>query len=213
MVIAWLIANLHVAVFYVFIIFFLPYIAEYLIIKIREAHLVHKIYVHDLNDKIKRLSKKQGKEEKIKKLEEKLKKADETFARFNEVQDKREKNPYKIKLVRRDAAKWLILIAVLCFAMGLLTPLGDEPYTHIFKLMSGNTTASISEHQPLVLFGNNGTILVLVLILGLLMFTDTKITLKDFFMLGRTNLSYIYVKKTDVTTCYCRRYVIYEACY
>lgn len=184
MAIALLIANLHVAVFYVFFIFFLPYIAEYLIIRIREAHLIHKIYVHDLNDKIRRLSKKQGKEEKIKKLEEKLKKSDETFARFNEVQDRREKNPYKIKLVKRDAAKWLILIAVLCFAMGLLTPIGDEPYTHIFKLMAGNTTDSISEHQPLVLFGNNEAILVLVFILGILMFTDIKITLKDFFMLG-----------------------------
>ena len=64
----------------------------------------------------------------------------EKFDKFKELMNRREANPYKVKLERRDAVKWLILIALLCFLMGMLTPIGDEPYTHIFKLMSGTTT-------------------------------------------------------------------------
>jgi len=184
MVIAWLIANLHVAVFYVFFILLMPYFAEYFIVLLRNAHLGHKIRVHDIKDKIRRLSKKENKEEKIAKLQAKLEKTEERFERFIANQKKREEKPYKLKIEKRDSVKWLVLVAILCFAMGLLTPIGDEPYTHIFKLMEGNTTQSISEHQPLVLYQHQGTIIVLVMLLGLLMFTDTKITLKDGFMLA-----------------------------
>ena len=97
---------------------------------------------------------------------------------------RRKDNPYRVKLVKRDAAKWLIIVAILCFAMGLLTPLGDEPYTHIFKLMHGNTTQNISEHQPLVLKNHEGAITTIIMLTILLVFTDTKISLKDLFMIG-----------------------------
>jgi len=43
---------------------------------------------------------------------------------------------------------------------------------------------SISEHQPLVLFNDKETMTVLVLFLVILIFTDTKIKLKDFFMVA-----------------------------
>ena len=184
MLIALLIANLHAAVFYFFFILLMPYIAEYLVIKLRDSHLVYRFKIYDLKYKISSLSKKQGKEEKLAKLQEKLVETEERFIRFKEKLEKREENPYRIKLVRRNGAKWLILICILCFLMGLLTPIGDEPYTHIFKLMSGTTTQNISEHLPLTLANHMGAMTVIVMLVILLVFTDTKASIKDMCMIG-----------------------------
>ena len=184
MLIACLIANMHAAVFYFFFILMLPYIGEYILVTLRDANLFHKIKIHTLKRQINKLSGKEGKEEKLAKLQEQLAITEEKFIKYKENMEKRKENPYRIKLVRRDAAKWLILICVLCFVMGLLTPIGDEPYTHIFKLMSGNTTQNISEHQPLTLSTHKEAIVVIEIILVMLIFTDTKITLKDLFMIG-----------------------------
>ena len=181
---ACLIANMHAAVFYFFFILLMPYIGEYILCVLRDAYLFHRFSLFLQRARIKRLSKKNGKEEKVEKLKNKLEEENAKFERFKEVTQKRKDNPYKVQFVKRDAVKWLIIIAIICFAMGMLTPLGDEPYTHIFKLMHGNTTQSISEHQPLILKNHPGAITVIMMILILLMFTDTKITLKDLFMIG-----------------------------
>lgn len=162
----------------------MPYFGEYLIILIRNSHLIYKLRVLSVKKEIEKLSKKENTSEKIEKQQLKLDKIESKFAQFKQNLDRREQKPYKLKLEKRDAVKWLFLIAILCFAMGLLTPLGDEPYTHIFKLLSGTTTQSISEHQPLVLANHIGAIVVLAMLLLLIIFTDTKITLKDLFMLG-----------------------------
>lgn len=162
----------------------MPYFAEYIIILLREAHLSYKLQIKVLKRKIEKLTQKEASTEKIEKVQTKLIKIEERFAKFKENSDRRAKNPYKVKLVKRDAVKWLILAAVLCFLMGLLTPIGDEPYTHIFKLLSGNTTQSISEHQPLVLASHRGAIVIIVMLLAMFIFTDTKVSLKDLFMIG-----------------------------
>lgn len=191
----------------------MPYLAEYLIVLIRDSHLIYKARVRMTKEKIEKLSKKENKVEQIAKLNEKLAKIEENFIKYKEKSEKRLENPYKIKLVKRDAVKWLFLVIILCLAMGLLTPIGDEPYTHIFKLMSGNTTDSISEHQPLILKGHHGAIISLTLILGLIVFTDTKITLKDLFMLGRTYSNDVYDKETVLFTCFNRSILIYKISY
>lgn len=183
-VISALIANLHAAVFYVFFILLLPYIAEYIIIVIRDSCFTYKMQIKRLKTKIDKAVKKEETPEKIEKLQIKLEDVEKRYARHNENAKRREENPYRIKLVRRDAVKWIIIACLLFFAMGLLTPIGDEPYTHIFKLLSGDTTASISEHQPLVLYGNTEVTIVIVMLIGLLVFTDTKISLKDAFMIA-----------------------------
>ncbi len=184
MLIAMLIANLHAAVFYFFFILLLPYIAEYYVIKLRDAHLIYRFRLYNLKYKINSLSKKNNQEEKLVKLQEKLVIIEEKFVRLKKRLDEREEKPYRIKLVRRDAAKWLILIFVLCFLMGLITPLGDEPYTHLFKLMSGTTTQSISEHLPLTLVNHMGAMTVIVMLIIILVFTDTKASIKDLCMIG-----------------------------
>lgn len=166
----------------------MPYFGEYIVILIKDSYFTHRLKISRLKRKVKKLIEKEETEEKIENVQEKLIKEQERLIRFKENAKRREENPYKIKLVKRDSVKWLFLIAILCFAMGLLTPIGDEPYTHIFKLLSGNTTGSISEHQPLVLWGHTGAISVIVIVLAFLIFTDTKISIKDGFMLGGLTL-------------------------
>lgn len=184
MVVAGLIANLHAAVFYVFFVLMMPYFGEYIIMLLRDSHFIHKITVYNLKKKIDRTVKKEKGQEKLEGLQTKLIEAEQKFEKFKEESRRREENPYRIKLVKRNAVKWLFIVAILCFAMGLLTPLGDEPYTHIFKLLSGNTTQSIAEHQPLVLSGHVGAIIVLTMLFIFIIFTDTKVTLKDGFLLA-----------------------------
>lgn len=182
--IACLIANMHAAVFYFFFILLMPYFGEYFIIVLRDFYLSHRVSIFYLKHRIKRLSNKPGKEKKLEKLKNRLADEEVKFIKFKENMQRRKENPYKVKLVKRDAVIWLILIAIICFAMGLVTPLGDEPYTHIFKLMSGTTTQNISEHQPLTLINHNGAMVTIVMLTIILVFTDTKISLKDLFMIG-----------------------------
>lgn len=184
MLIVLLIANMHAAVFYFFFILLMPYIAEYLIIVLRNSNLIYRYRIFSLKSRIESLSKRNVKEEKIAKLQQKLIETEEKSIKSKENLKRRKENPYRVKLIKRDAAKWLILVCVICLLMGLLTPLGDEPYTHIFKLMSGTTTDNISEHQPLVLANHTGAAITAILLVIILVFTDTKISLKDLFMIG-----------------------------
>ena len=54
-------------------------------------------------------------------------------------------NPYKIRLNRNTNVKWLILIMVICIFTGLLTPLGDTPYTYLSKTMHPNNSKESKE--------------------------------------------------------------------
>ena len=189
------IANVHCAVWPFFFVIFLPYIAEYLIFTFIDANLVYKIRqrIYDLriklyNNKInneKTTIEKKGKySEKINKLMSKKEKCSQMNKKFLENRENRRKTPYKIQYERNKAAKWLILILIVCAFTGLLTPLGDTPYTYLYKTMKGNTTQSISEHLPLTLINDKEMLIVLVSVFAILIFTDTKIRLKDLFMLA-----------------------------
>lgn len=182
-VIPIIIANVHLAVWPFYFIPFLPYVAEYIIAILLDAHLVYKVDCKIRKIIINMLSKK-GNIEKVKKLEQKAKEKQEKFEEFKNRQLERRQNPYKIKIQRKDNVKWLILIMIICIFTGLLTPLGDTPYTYLVNTMKGNTTKSINEHLPMVLIESSATIAVIVIALSILIFTDTKIRLKDFFMLG-----------------------------
>lgn len=183
-IIPTIIANVHLAVWPFYFVPFLPYIAEYLIAVVLDSHLAYKIGTKYRKARINKLSKVQGNEEKIAKLEEINKTKEEKFEQYKEKQAYRRENPYKIKIIKKDNVKWLILIAVICLFTGLLTPLGDTPYTYLIKTMQGNTTQSINEHLPMILIESSYTLVILAIVLSILIFTDTKIRLKDFFMLG-----------------------------
>lgn len=179
-----IIANVHLAVWPFYFVPFLPYIAEYLIAVILDSHLIYKLKNRNIKNKIEKLSKTEGNEEKIAKLQKEYKNIEDKFEKYKQNQEYRKQYPYKIKIERKDNVKWLILIMIICLFTGLLTPLGDTPYTYLVKTMQGNTTKSINEHLPMVLIQNTNTITILAIVLSILIFTDTKIRLKDFFMLG-----------------------------
>ena len=171
-----LIANLHTATFYFYFVLYLPYIGEYVVYFLTEwdvTCLKHKL------KKLKKKNKDDNEElsKKIEKLEAKIEK------RENIKQEKRD-NPYKIKIERNKNIKFLILIMIICLFTGFLTPLGTTPYTYLPKTMQGISMKNISEHLPLVLINNVDMICILIFVIGLLMFTDTKIRLCDLFMLG-----------------------------
>ena len=192
--IALLIANLHVAVWPFFFVIFLPYIAEYIIAYIRDKHLIHKIYVGDIKSKIRKLEKsnKKDKEEKIIELKDKMNNAIDKFDKFKKKQQEVSENPYRIKIEKNDSVKWLIIVMIICIFTGLITPLGDAPYTYLVKTMQGNTTQSISEHLPIVLGNKTVELFTIVLFLVILIFTDTKIKLRDLFMVA--GLTYLTLK-------------------
>ena len=171
-----LLANLHVAVFPFYFILYLPYIAEYLI------SLIKKYIENTPKRKIKSLNKKIEKcidEKKLEKLNEKLQ---EVIKKLEK--EPKEKEVYKITITHKNTTKWLILIMIICVFVGILTPLGEVPYTYLIKTMQGNSTQNISEHLPLTLANNVKYACVLISFIAIMMFTDTKVRLCDLFMVG-----------------------------
>lgn len=190
-IISILIANLHVAVWPFYFVLYLPYVAQYMIALISTSKLGYKINKKFKESRLKSLEKAKLNKKEIKDLDEKIEKIKNKIIEIEKSHDKSEKsaekrrnNPYKIVIEKQDAVKWLILIMAICAFTGLLTPLGDTPYTYLSKTMEGNTMDNISEHQPLTLINNMEMIICIILVLGLITFTDTKIKLCDLFMLG-----------------------------
>ena len=179
-----LIANMHAAVFPFYFVLYLPYIAEYIIACISERIIYRKGEVNLIKLKIKRLSRKPENEEKVNELKEKLRKIEEQIDKVKIKRTKELQNPYKIRLVKKEAVKWLVLIFIICLFTGLLTPIGDTPYTYLFKTMQGNTTQNINEHLPMTLSSETEVISTLILFLAIMVFTKTKIRLCDLFMLS-----------------------------
>lgn len=193
-IISIIIANVHVAVWPFFFVLFMPYVAEYLIASILELNIVSRVILSFKSIKLKKLEKKLIKvknEEQKKLIEEKILNAQKDLELQQEKEEKiiksskeRREKPYKIEIKKNSAVKWLILVMIICAFTGLLTPLGDTPYTYLIKTMQGNTTNSISEHQPLTLYNNKYMMIFFTLVIGILIFTKTKITLKDLFMVA-----------------------------
>lgn len=189
-----IIANVHVAVFPFYFILYLPYIGEYMIYILSNSSIIIN------TSKIKSLHKKLKKTDDIKEIEKIKDEINKIEDRINVLTTRRERinnNPYKIKILGNDNVKLLIIIMIICLFAGLLTPLGSTPYTYLVKTMQGNTTHNINEHLPLTLVNNINFMVVLVLFIVILMFTDTKIRLSDLFMLGGLTLLTFYSKRQE----------------
>lgn len=180
--ISTLIANLHVATWPFFFVLFLPYIGEYLIAIVLDIIIYKKCKMLVIKHKMKKAQKKND-IERLKELQIKLQEQEDKNLK---IKDKRENknNSYKLVIKRKENVKFLIIIMIICAFTGLLTPLGDTPYTYLYKTMKGNTTQNISEHLPLTLINNTNAMCVLVIFLAILIFTKTKIRLSDLFMLS-----------------------------
>jgi len=187
-ILSYLIANLHCAVWPFMFILYLPYIAEYFLWVIIDADLIIKIKKLVTKIRIKLLEKKKNKKEKhLEKLEAlnlRFSKYDEEREKAIQRREKRREKPYRIQIHKNKAVLWLLLIVVFCVVVGALTPIKDAPFTYLVKTMQGNTTDSISEHLPLTLANNKGMILIVAIFLTMFIFTDTKLRLSDLFMLG-----------------------------
>lgn len=201
------IANLHCAVWPFFFVIFLPYIAEYLIFTIIDSDLIYKIRlkIYDIRIKIhKKQIEKTNDEESKKTYNAKVNKViilKENYQEKHQIllnnREEKRKNPYKIRYEKNKSIKWLIVIMIICAFTGMLTPLGDTPYTYLYKTMKGNTTKSISEHLPLTLIDNKEMLVVLAASLALLIFTDTKIRLKDLFMFAGLTLLMFMTRRQE----------------
>ena len=200
-VISTLIANLHVAVWPFIFVLFLPYIAEYILAVIAEVAIYRKINIKVLELIIKLLTKSGKYVDKKEKLEQKLQKI---ISKNEKIKIKREeelKNPYKIQFNKNKNVKWLILVMIICAFTGLLTPLGDTPYTYLYKTMQGNTTQNINEHLPMTIADETEALSAIVLVLAILTFTKTKIKLSDLFMIG--GLCYLMLASRRQITMFC----------
>ena len=199
-----IIANVHSAVWPFYFVLYLPYVVEYLIAEISSKQILKKALLKYkelqsiiYKDEIEEIgSNNEKKLEKYKnKLEKKNKEINDLKAKIEICEKRRNlrrEKPYKIKLEINKNARWLILIMIICIFTGLLTPIGDTPYTYLPKTMDGNTMDNISEHLPLTLIDDIKTLVVIVLFLLILIFTDTKIKLCDLFMLaGLTLLAFM----------------------
>ena len=177
-----LIANLHSATWPFFFVLFLPYIGEQVIAVIADTIMYEKVNIFVLKTKIKIYSK--NNPDKAEKLQLELNKRKE---RISEIKIKREesnKNPYKIFIKRNKNVKCLVLVMIICILMGFITPIGDTPFTYLYKTMQGNTTQNISEHLPMTLINYTDVLCILVVLLAILIFTKTKIKLSDLFMIA-----------------------------
>lgn len=198
------IANVHLAVWPFYFVLFLPYVVEYIIAVIADSDFIYKFSIKFNKRKAKKLSLKNGKEEKVKAVTEKIDKLQEKLENAQRTRDKRRANPYRLILKKEDAGKWLIVIMIICTFTGLLTPLGDTPYTYLIKTMQGNTMDSISEHLPLTLINAKDILVVFILFLAVLIFTDTKMKTRDFFMLaGLTLLSFMSRRQVSMFVLIC----------
>lgn len=184
-----LIANLHTATWPFFFVLFLPYIAEYLICVLSDIVLYSKISILILKYRIKFLERKNIKPDKIKKLKEIIANKQNKASKIKIKREQENTNSYKIVMKKNENVRWLIVIMILCALMGLLTPIGDTPYTYLYKTMQGNTTQNINEHLPMTLANDTNTMCILIIFLAILIFTKAKIKLSDLFMI--TGLCYL----------------------
>lgn len=90
----------------------------------------------------------------------------------------------KIMLEKNKNIKYLAIVFVISLFLGLITPIGDIPYTYFIRTLQGNTMEYIDEHKPLVLIENLFVIGYLAIMLVVMIFTKTKAKLSDYLMMA-----------------------------
>ena len=179
-----IIANVHAAVWPFYFVLYLPYIVEYILAAFSESQIYYKLVIKFNKRKLKKMTLKNKPQEKIDAMTKKIDDWQAVMEKAEMMRIKRREHPYKIILNKDNNIKYLIIIMIICIFTGFLTPIGTTPYTYLPKTMAGNTMNSISEHLPLTLINDLKTLTVIVLFLLILIFTDTKIKLRDLFMVG-----------------------------
>lgn len=100
-------------------------------------------------------------------------------------------NSFKIIIEKVSYFKELIFSFILSFLMGVFTP-SKVCYTYVFKIMLGDSQDYIIEHSPLVLIEHPAFVLGIMVLLLILIFTRSKISLKELFMIGGITLMCLF---------------------
>ena len=215
-VISILIVNMHCAIWPFFFVLFLPYLAEYFIYAYIDKqpfkNILLKIRTKKLNKYKNILSKVDNDDkekiekyrEKIKKYTEKIENTESRIKKNIKYREEKRKKPYRVKFYKNKTVMWLIVAMIICALTGLLSPIGDTPYTYLVKTLKGNTTNNISEHLPLTLINNKDLMYVFAGFILLFLFTDTKIRSKDlFFMVGLVFLTFRSRRQESMFILFC----------
>ena len=88
----------------------------------------------------------------------------------------------RIILEKNENIKLLFITMLFSILTGLITPIGNTPYTYLYKTMIGHSQQYIKEHQMLTWANSPFTIIIAFEIYFLAMFS--KIKLRDLFMVS-----------------------------
>ena len=188
-----LIANLHSAVFPFYFILFLPYLGEDIVknfIATPRIRIIHKQILEKQKQiylgKIKKFEESDVRIEeykaKIKECESKIKAANLKIDKY--LLKTKDLDNHKLRIATSENIKKLYIVFIICLFTGLLTPLKDMPYTYTYRIIKGNTTQAVSEHQPMILINEKKILISYGILLAILIFTKTKIKLRDLFFLS-----------------------------
>lgn len=185
LIIPILIANIHAAVFPFYFILYMPYIGEFFVsFFLKQGDLITKLLLKSDEIEIRKLEKKEKLNEKQTKKLELLK----TRVEKNKVRIEEKKNikkePYKIIVEDNKNFVALMIIMIIAALSGLLTPIGNTPYTYLIHTMQGNTTGNISEHLPIILYNSKYVLGYIIIAVCLISFIKVKVKLSDLFLLG-----------------------------
>lgn len=88
----------------------------------------------------------------------------------------------KIIINKNIYIKKLTLIFIICLFTGLLSPIGDTPYTYLYKTYQGISVYYIMEHQPLIPIKNPYFLIFTGTVIVLCAFTRIRLRLVDICM-------------------------------
>ncbi|MCI9063187.1 MAG: glycosyltransferase family 39 protein [Clostridia bacterium] len=176
LIIPIIIANVHAAVWPMYFIMYLPYIAEYILSQMT----LEKKYTRKKKKALMKLEDKNVIQKEREKYENIIKKA-EVFTNKKET-----KEPYKIIINENKNVRILIIVMIIAILTGFLTPIGDTPFTYMIKQMENKVVSNfVSEMRPIIPIHNAAFMALIIIYISILTFTDTKIRISDgFFILG-----------------------------
>lgn len=119
----------------------------------------------------------------------------------------------KFVLEKNKNIKYLLMIMIGSLLTGLITPIGDTPYTYLIKTMMGNSQDYIIEHQMLSWVHSPFTIIIALetLVLAII----SKVKLRDLFMIcGLVLMSVVSARHLSLlaligTICYARLFSMF----
>ncbi len=175
-----IVANFHAATWPLYLLLFLPYIASG-ILNICTLKNLYRLRIKKFQKKLSKLPNNSPKIEifnkKIEDYKDLINESNNQYADYKIIH----KEDYNIKNL-------VILLIIISFT-GLITPIGNTPYTYILKSMFGYSNFEnsrsidyISEMQPLIPISNLAIIVYSVILISFLIFLPNKLKREHVFL-------------------------------